>query len=242
MLFLSFFGYAQTTKDTVYLTSNWESTTLQKAMQIFGVREIDTNGCGLVTYYTKDGTLKSRQNQFNDHKNGLSTWFYEEGFLYTENQYVMDTLNGLQKRFNKSGELIFLAEYDMGKYLQHVSFHPITGLAISKESEIIDGPETEPTFRGGLRGLQFWISQNVQYPKSAVKGRVQGKVFIEFVVNRDGSLSDIEIHESPFISLSGEAMRLVKSMPKWTPGKMGDEFVRTKVRLPINFTIYDDRK
>jgi protein TonB len=78
--------------------------------------------------------------------------------------------------------------------------------------------EQMPEFPGGMAKLMEYLSQNVRYPALAMQQRVQGRVVVEFVVNKDGSISDESILRSVHPLLNEEALRLVKNMPKWSPG------------------------
>ena len=96
-----------------------------------------------------------------------------------------------------------------------------------------------PEFPGGQQALLKYLSENVQYPVIAQANGIQGRVVCQFVVNKDGSIVDVEVVRSggdP--SLDKEAIRVIKSMPKWTPGKQKGKPVRVKYTVPINFQLY----
>ena len=87
-----------------------------------------------------------------------------------------------------------------------------------------------------------YINKNLRYPEEAIKRGVEGRVLVKFNVETDGSLSDIRIANSPDSLLSEEALRIVKSMPKWNPGKLGDEIVKSPCILPVIFKIESYKK
>ena len=98
--------------------------------------------------------------------------------------------------------------------------------------------ETMPEFPGGQQALFKYLSENVKYPVIAQENGIQGRVICQFVVNKDGSIVDIEVVRSggdP--SLDKEAVRVIKSMPKWKPGKQRGKPVRVKFTLPVNFKL-----
>ena len=98
--------------------------------------------------------------------------------------------------------------------------------------------ESMPEFPGGQQALFKYLSENVKYPVIAQENGIQGRVICQFVVNKDGSIVDIEVVRSggdP--SLDKEAVRVVKSMPKWKPGKQRGKPVRVKFTVPINFKL-----
>lgn len=98
--------------------------------------------------------------------------------------------------------------------------------------------ERMPEFPGGQKALFDFLSKNVHYPRAAEKARAQGRVICQFVVNQDGTIDDVHVVKSGgHLSLDKEAVRVLKLMPKWIPGKMGGEPVRVKYTVPVNFRL-----
>ncbi len=98
--------------------------------------------------------------------------------------------------------------------------------------------ETMPEFPGGQAELMKYIATNIKYPVIAQENGIQGRVICQFVVNKDGSIVDVEVVRSGGdASLDKEAVRVVKSMPKWKPGKQRGKAVRVKYTVPINFRL-----
>ncbi len=96
----------------------------------------------------------------------------------------------------------------------------------------------EPKFRGGMDKLYQYLTTNIEYPEEAKAERIEGKVFVSFVVEKDGSVSNVKSVGNPNPILAAEAERVVKAMPKWKPGKKrGCKKVRVKYTLPINFQL-----
>ena len=95
--------------------------------------------------------------------------------------------------------------------------------------------EDMPQFPGG--SVQKWIAKNVKYPMIAQENNIQGKVFVQFVIEKDGSVSDVKVARSVDPSLDKEAIRVVKAMPKWKPGKQRGKPVRVSYTVPINFQL-----
>lgn len=82
-----------------------------------------------------------------------------------------------------------------------------------------------------------YLSKNVKYPEEALKDNVQGRVIVGFIVEKDGSVSNAKIIRSVDSALDKEAIRIVMSMPKWTPGRQNGRNVRTKYNVPVNFKL-----
>ena len=98
--------------------------------------------------------------------------------------------------------------------------------------------EKMPEFPGGQQALFKYLSENVKYPVIAQENGIQGRVICQFVVNRDGSIVDVEVVRSGGdASLDKEAVRVIKTMPKWKPGKQRGKPVRVKYTVPVNFKL-----
>jgi TonB family protein len=97
--------------------------------------------------------------------------------------------------------------------------------------------EEMPEFPGGEMALRQFMANNVDYPDDAQKGGIQGKVYVTFVVSKDGSVADAKIARGVNPSLDAEALRVVNSLPKWIPGKQRGEFVNVSYTVPINFVL-----
>ena len=106
-----------------------------------------------------------------------------------------------------------------------------------EENKVFDVVEQMPTFPGGDAALLEYLGKNIHYPTIAAENNVQGRVIIGFVVERDGSVSDVQVLRSVDPSLDKEAMRVVKSMPKWIPGKQNGSAVRVKFQVPVTFRL-----
>lgn len=103
--------------------------------------------------------------------------------------------------------------------------------------EIFEVVEEEPTFPGGEEAMQKFIKSNIKYPEISIQMGDQGKVFVRFVVEKDGSITNVSIARGVSPELDKEALRVVKSMPGWQPGKQRGRSVRTYVVIPINFKL-----
>ena len=95
--------------------------------------------------------------------------------------------------------------------------------------------EQAPLFPGGMMQLMKWLTKNLKYPESARKAKISGKVVVAFMVNTDGSVSDVRLLKTVEPSLDNEALRVVRMMPKWEPGISNGKVSRTLVHLPIVF-------
>ena len=102
-------------------------------------------------------------------------------------------------------------------------------------SQVYKVVEQMPSFTGGENALMQFLANNVKYPTVAAENGVQGRVLVNFIVERDGSLSNVKIERSVDPALDKEAVRVVKAMPKWQPGKQKGSTIRVKFKVPITF-------
>lgn len=117
-------------------------------------------------------------------------------------------------------------------------FSFMTSTAQTKKNDMVfDVVEVMPQYPGGQIAMMKYIMENIKYPKQAMKERIQGRVTVRFIVEKDGSISDVKPILSVHPLLNKEAVRVVESMPKWTPGKHNGKPVRVRFNLPVMFKL-----
>ncbi|MFC2265274.1 MAG: TonB family protein [Prevotella conceptionensis] len=107
----------------------------------------------------------------------------------------------------------------------------------SATDKVYEVCEQMPIFPGGDAALMKYLSENVKYPALAIKAQEQGRVVVSFTVEKDGAISDVKVARSVTPSLDAEAVRVVKAMPKWTPGKQDGQLVRVRYNVPVSFKL-----
>jgi protein TonB len=105
------------------------------------------------------------------------------------------------------------------------------------EAEIFTVVEEQPTYPGGEEARMRYLQENIKYPEEAKELGIQGRVFVTFVVEVDGSITDVRVLRGIGGGCDQEAIRVVKGMPKWVPGKQRGVPVRVQFNLPIKFTL-----
>ena len=105
------------------------------------------------------------------------------------------------------------------------------------EQEIFEVVENAPEFPGGMPACLQFLYKNIKYPPIAQENGTQGQVVLQFVVERDGSIGDIKVVKSVDPYLDKEALRVVKTMPKWKPGMQRGKPVRCRFTLPVRFRL-----
>ena len=131
-------------------------------------------------------------------------------------------------------------DVDFAEFAEDVEI--IQTVAVEEENIEDDQPfvkvEQMPSFMGGdLMTFRNWVQSKVRYPQIAQENNISGRVLLMFVIERDGTLTNIQVLQTPDSSLSDEAIRILKTSPKWTPGKQRNQSVRVKYTLPIDFRI-----
>ncbi|PSR05259.1 MAG: energy transducer TonB, partial [Bacteroidetes bacterium SW_10_40_5] len=106
-----------------------------------------------------------------------------------------------------------------------------------KDDKIFMVVEDSPTFPGGEAEMMRYISNNIEYPTMEKENGIEGKVVVNFVVNENGSITNIKILKGVTKGLNEEAKRVVKTMPNWEPGEQRGKPVKVRVNLPIRFSL-----
>lgn len=115
----------------------------------------------------------------------------------------------------------------------------LSPVAVDKEDNPLNFRVVEqlPEFPGGMVALMKWLTATLRYPPAAQKQKIQGKVIVSFIINKDGTIADAKVVKSVNPILDGEALRVVKIMPKWKPGVENDKPCRTLFAIPVVFKI-----
>ena len=117
-------------------------------------------------------------------------------------------------------------------------FSFMTSTAQTKKNDMVfDVVEVMPQYPGGQIAMLKYIMENIKYPEQAMKEGIQGRVTVRFIVEKDGSISDVKPILSVHPLLNKEAVRVVESMPKWTPGKQNGKPVRVRFNVPVMFKL-----
>ena len=106
-----------------------------------------------------------------------------------------------------------------------------------KPDELFVVVEQQPEYPGGMDALRTFLTKNLNYPRSAANASISGRVFVSFVVNTDGSLTDVQVLKGIGFGCDEEAIRVIQKMPHWRPGKQSGRAVRVKYNLPIAFAL-----
>ncbi|MEN9301980.1 MAG: hypothetical protein RL264_409 [Bacteroidota bacterium] len=154
----------------------------------------------------------------------------------------------------KGGKITAIIHETEGSFLQGdvipIPSPPVEGMVViepeipqidtSEESNLIVATlDKEAEFPGGIKELLKFINTNLMYPQDALFNSIEGRVYLEFIVEKDGSLSNVKVNKgvAGYSSLEKEAVRVLEAMPKWKPAEFNDNFVRSKMRIPVFFRL-----
>jgi len=150
--------------------------------------------------------------------------------LVEEGGYVDGLKEGLWTEKNASGTYWYKEKFLRGAFISGESFKDGQFYIYSVENEV-------PAFKGGIERFYRYLSKKVRYPADAYRAKISGKVFLSFVVEKDGSLTEVNVDRGVSTSIDQEAVRVLKQSPNWVPGKQHGLPVRVKYNIPISFSL-----
>jgi len=134
-------------------------------------------------------------------------------------------------------ETTIVSAEDQAEFVEITDDVPIVVEEPEKEEEIFQVVEDQPEFPGGMQALMEYLRKNMRYPTICQEQGIQGRVIVQFVVNSDGSIVDPQVVKPVNPYLDKEALRVVSTMPKWTPGEQRGKKVRVRFTLPVTFRL-----
>lgn len=190
--------------------------------------QINIDDKSIVIGYKVNGKMNEMELDYVSHVNAFTPEFkqlveWEKVMRNKQQQYISQQVLGAN-RIVKQSE----------KFHNTNQWQVITGI------KVFDVVEQMPEFPGGAAALMSWLSRNIRYPAIAEENGIQGRVVCTFVVERDGSITDIQVARSVDPSLDKEAIRVLKLMPKWSPGRQNGAPVRVKYTVPVTFRLIVD--
>jgi protein TonB len=147
-----------------------------------------------------------------------------------------------QEELTKSDVQISIADVkgtneETGVDIATLQEHKVIVQEEPKEEKVFEIVEQPPSFPGGEAAMYDWLSKNINYPVIAQENNIQGRVVCQFVVGRNGEIEDVKVVRGVDPSLDKEAIRVIKAMPKWIPGKQGGNAVKVRYTLPVQFKL-----
>lgn len=196
--------------------------------------DLDSTESGSFTRYAHDGKNILATGQFKKgYRDGEWRYYNDDGSLQSLANFNSDSTRQEIYGDSTSKDIIIPYEETIDRL-----FLEVYGLPVEIWSEtIVDRPDIEAQFPGGISEMQKFIQNEVVYPKSARKKKLTGKVYLSFIIELDGTLTNIKVIKGATPTLDNEAKRIVGNMPKWTPAVYNQQVVRSRCYLPITFVL-----
>lgn len=209
----SFYRTFKQQGDTYQIFDHYKNGQLQ--MTAFSKDVHKLNKSGETVYYNNNGSIESKGFHKDNNPSGHWTWYYY-----------------------KAGKDSSIADYNADGTKTYT--HMCASCQVDGNNDVYTIVEEMPDYPGGINALMYYIQKNINYPIFARNNNIGGKVTIKFVITKTGELDDIQVIKSAGLAeFDQEAVRVVKSMPKWKPGKQGGDPVNVYFNLPINYSLAD---
>ena len=139
--------------------------------------------------------------------------------------------------FDDTGEPVTIKEPLEEREIEFGRYDPVVEKPKRNENEIFKSVEQMPQFPGGDAALMKYIDSHIQYPPEATKNNIQGRVILQFVVDKTGEIGEVKVVRSVDKDLDKEAVRIVKTLPKFIPGRQNGQAVAVWYTLPVTFKL-----
>jgi periplasmic protein TonB len=259
LILLSSLAFGQNKRDTIYYDKTWAVTKQIDSALYYRIIREENNLYHVTDYYIQSdsvqmtGTFKDYAQKIYE---GEFVYYAKNGSITSKSTYKDGKLNGQRKSCDSTGRLTstedfvdglnhgdFIVYYESGAISRKETYEH--GKLIDKACYLENGKktkyfpyETAASFpHGDRKGLIKYLSENLNYPKEAQKKGIEGKVYIQFVVSDKGEITNIKVKKGVNPLLDEEAVRVVKSMPRWNPGTFNGKPVNSVFSLPITFRL-----
>lgn len=232
--FFTFCSLVSWSQDTtyVYFDGDWKKTkNKENASYLRKFYRLSTNEWRVEDYFI-NGVLQMEGSYAKKNlktKVGKFVYYYKDGGIDSKGMYDSGLAHGEWTYYFKSGAISSVEKYKEGK-MESFQFYDTAGNALQNAQY-----EVEPEFPGGYNAMALFIQANVVYPEKATEMGITGMVYVQFVVAADGSIELVKVSKSVHPLLDNEAVRVVKLMPTWLPGKIHNRPVRFRFTVPIKF-------
>ena len=221
-------------QDTTYYSHDEHEVSSIKEADYYTIvqrDQIDTVKRSETTYFIT-GQIKKENNYSADNKlEGKWKEWYESGQLHRDVDYKEGGLNGNLLTYWETGKPKRIDTYEKNKLISGKCFD-------SDGTEIMHFDyEKMPEFPGGEIALIRYLSREIKYPATALRKEIQGQTIVNFIINTNGSVTDVHIIQSDNEVFNDESIRVVQSMPAWHPGMQDGEPVKVSYNLPIKYSM-----
>lgn len=222
-------------QDTIFLDKERKETLNSEDAKYYKLVSVDSNDLKThVKVFYISGKISSEK-IYSDYDakiiDGISKEWNEDGILKKTIEYKLDKKDGEFTTFWENGTIKRIDVYKRDSLLNGKCFDE-KGIEVEYYEY-----QKMPSFIGGQEGLKKYLSDNIKYPINAQKNKIQGTVYVSFIINKIGEVSDIKISKGINIDLNNEALRVIRNMPNWNPGLSDGKPVKVSFILPIKFSL-----
>jgi periplasmic protein TonB len=222
--------------------ANWKNiSNIDSATYFSRIKKVNDT-CWELHYYNLFGPMISKElykDEANKIAHGEWVFYKPDGYMDSMCNFRNNMAHGKWYFFNDTGRLYKEKEFRNGRLIAVRDI--IKSDSIKKANEDttkqVERVEKESEFRGGVNFWIRYLQQNLRYPERAIKNVTQGKVVVQFVVDTEGNIDDIDLHKSVEYTLDDEAQRLIIKSPKWTPAIQDGRKVKSFKLQPIIFRL-----
>ncbi len=255
MLLFVVVGYSQNDTATIYVDFNRKEVSKDKAKYIskqfnkdekwvvnnyYLSGELQMKGAckskkyikrhGAFTYYYKNGNLKSKGNYKNNKKDGNWISWEQTGKIHEKGEYKKGEFDGIIYWYYE--DLLCSEEKYKDDKMVKYTFYDEEGNKLPENTTY----EQKPEYPGGINNLLTYIKESVNYPIEAENNKIESRVLVEFVINKQGEVTNVKVKNNVNELLEKEAIRVIENMQNWKPGKQRNRPVNVMYTVPINFT------
>lgn len=217
--------------DTLYATDYFITGTIQMTGTYLDEKAEIKHGPFF--YYNRSGIKTSEDFYDNGKRTGKSSRWTENGILSETLEFTDDLRNGESLRFYNNGQTLSKMVYRNDTLVSKAYWNE-DGSTYEADSSFV---EEMPEFSGGQKAFIKFLQSNLSYPKRAQRKGIEGRVVLQFIVNTDGSVTDVSIVKSVDPEIDAEALRIVSIMPRWSPGRQNGKPVTVRYTLPLTFKL-----
>ncbi len=221
-------------RDTLFYSKSKRDTVKKEFSETYEIFTVNEKGKVVGSVFSKKNILLN-VTEYNNRKDlkedGKSLGYDTLGNIRNETNYINGKKSGTFKTFYKNGMVKRIEIYDLDSLIKFNCYSSIGADTIYFPYEVM------PQFPGGDNSFVKYIRNGVIYPKQARRKGMQDIIYVDFIINQQGLVEDAKIKSGKYELLNQEALRIVKSMPAWIPGKQDGEPAKVQYTFPIKFTL-----
>lgn len=250
--------FAQHKRDTIYMNEDWEVTRFRDSAEYYRIIKEEKNLYFVTDYFLKSDSVQMT-GAFKDYaqkvKEGEFVYYSEQGLVTIRSNHKNGKFHGLYSKYYPTGELYYTENYENDIAQEFIVYYPngavrrkevySAGKVKFKACYLENGKKTKyfpysipAKAKGGMEAVKKYLKRNIYYPDAAVDKKIEGKVYLKFIISVTGDVKDVKIRKSSGNDLlDAEAVRVIEAMPKWSPAHLDGKLVESTFSIPISFKL-----